>query len=59
MNAVILILVMATSNYTKVGAASTVAEFSDMAKCQAAGLALTKQAQERQNYVLTWGCFPK
>lgn len=59
MSTFILVLVLSTSSYGKSGAASVTAEFSSRSSCQQAGDALTKQAHERGNYVLAWGCFQK
>lgn len=55
----ILIIVLATSSYERSGAATVQAEFSSSSACTQAGNALIRQAQERKNYILTWGCFPK
>lgn len=55
----ILILFVATSSSSSSGAASVSTEFSNYGNCKAAGLVLAANAKERNNYVLTWGCFKK
>lgn len=54
----VLVLVLATSNASQTGATSVVVPFSTEQRCLAAGAALTKGAEQRENYVLVWGCFP-
>lgn len=57
MNTFILALVLASSSHNYGGAASVVVPFTTKELCMQAGDALIKQAQERNNYILTWGCF--
>lgn len=55
----VLILFIATSSSVQSGAAGISQEFSSLENCQSAGNALIKQADSRDTFVLTWGCFKK
>lgn len=55
----ILIIFMATSSTDRAGAGAVSATFADQQACVTAGVALTKQGDERGNFTLSWGCFPE
>jgi len=59
MGTYIMIIVMATSGFSKSGSTDVVAEFSSSQSCLAAYNYLLKDAQDRGNYILTGGCFKK
>lgn len=55
----ILIMFLSTSPSDPSGAASISQEFTSQETCRIAGASLAKSAHEKQNYVLSWGCFQK
>lgn len=55
----VLILFLATSPSSQSGAASISQQFSSQQACESVGRALIKSAEDRGNYVLTWGCFAR
>ena len=55
----VLIIFISTSTSTQSGAAAVTEQFFYQSRCEEAGKALVKQAQERGNHVLTWGCFKR
>lgn len=59
MESLILIMVLATSSSVHSGSASIVVEFDNKQACMNAGNSLMKDAINRGNFVLTWGCFSK
>jgi hypothetical protein len=55
----IMVIVLATSNYTTSGASAVQVEFTSQEKCIHAINSLSTMAQDRRNYILTKGCFKK
>lgn len=59
MQTFILIMFLATSSDYKSGTGGISQEFNTKETCEIAGKALVDQAQKRNNFVLTYGCFKK
>ena len=62
MIAYILIIALSTSQFhgsQSAGSAAITQEFNSEKTCLDAGKAIVKQAAQRGNFTLTWGCFKK
>lgn len=53
----VLIMALSTSDGNRAGSTSINQEFASYELCRAAGESLSRDAHNRSNYVLTWGCY--